>query len=80
MKASAIVSSLHLAPIHYFFTFCNASRLAGFYKELTKSERELLALKRPGVGKAAFLIRDAILGDVENPAKGTYNPYANEEA
>jgi hypothetical protein len=52
---------------------------SSFYQELTRSEREV-ALKRPGVGRAAFLIRDAILGEVENPAKGAYNPYANEEA
>lgn len=32
-----------------------------------------------GVVQAAFLIRDAVLGESENPSKGTYDPYANAE-
>jgi hypothetical protein len=32
-----------------------------------------------GVVKAAFLIRDAVLGESENPSSGTYDPYANPE-
>ena len=35
------------------------------------------ALFRDGVGPAAFLIRDAVLGlNLENPAEGSYDPYA----
>jgi len=30
-----------------------------------------------GVGSAAFLIRDAVLGPLEDPAEGAYNPYTH---
>ena len=56
-----------------------AFRSASSYLEhFTQSERDR-ALKQPGVGKAAFLIRDAVLGDQENPSEGTYNPYENPD-
>lgn len=48
------------------------------YAKLTQSEREQ-ALERPGVGQAAFLIRDAVLGEVENPSEGAYIPYSTNE-
>lgn len=42
---------------------------------LTHSARDE-ALQREGVGRAAFLIRDAVIGeDAENPAEGAYDPY-----
>jgi hypothetical protein len=41
---------------------------------VTTSERQR-ALQKPGVGAAAFLIRGAVLGQVENPAEGAYDPY-----
>ena len=40
-------------------------------ESFSKSEREE-ALRIEGVGPAAFLIRDAVLGEVENPAEGPY--------
>lgn len=43
-------------------------------------KKRLLALAHEGVGGAAFLIRDAVLGSVENPADGAYDPYANPDA
>ena len=44
-------------------------------EKLTRSERDV-ALAKEGVGAAAFLIRDAVVGqDVENPAEGNYDPY-----
>lgn len=46
--------------------------------KLTKSERAE-ALQKQGVGGAAFLIRDAVLGDT-NPTAGCYDPYANPAA
>lgn len=42
--------------------FHSNSSLSGVFEALTKSERQE-ALKKEGVGGAAFLIRDAILGD-----------------
>lgn len=46
-------------------------------KELFRSERDRAVEK--GIVKAAFLIRDAVLGDSENPSMGTYDPYENPE-
>jgi len=43
------------------------------------AERKRAVLLKPGVGAAAFLIRDAVLGEVENPAEGAYDPYSLEE-
>jgi hypothetical protein len=44
-------------------------------ENFSKSERDQ-ALQIQGVGPAAFLIRDAVLGqEVENPAEGEYDPY-----
>ena len=42
--------------------------------------RRMLALKKEGVGSAAFLIRDALLGFDENPSDGSYDPYTHPEA
>ena len=41
------------------------------FDSFSKSERDE-ALEMEGVGPAAFLIRDAVLGEVENPAEGVY--------
>lgn len=46
-------------------------------KEVFRSERERAVEK--GVVQAAFLIRDAVLGESENPSKGTYDPYLHPE-
>ena len=51
---------------------------SSFMRHFTDSER-LEALEKPGVGAAAFLIRDAVLGDTENPAEGAYDPYKNPD-
>lgn len=47
-------------------------------ESLSKSDRGE-ALKRPGVGAAAFLIRDAVLGVKENPRETLYDPYTGTE-
>ena len=53
--------------------------VSSFMDHFTDLERDK-ALEKPGVGEAAFLIRDAILGsEVENPAEGAYNPYQNQD-
>jgi hypothetical protein len=46
----------------------------------SNSQRER-ALAREGVGAAAFLIRDAVLGEMEShdPAHGVYDPYQHPE-
>lgn len=49
---------------------------SAYVENFTKSERDR-ALRKPGVGEAAFLICDAVLGSVDNPAEGAYNPYQN---
>ena len=46
-------------------------------QESFRSERDRAVQK--GVTQAAFLIRDAILGESENPAQGTYDPYLHPE-
>ena len=46
-------------------------------QELFRSERDRAVEK--GIVQAAFLIRDAVLGESENPSKGTYDPYLNPE-
>ena len=46
-------------------------------KEVFRSERERAVEK--GIVQAAFLIRDAVLGESENPSKGTYDPYLHPE-
>lgn len=53
---------------------------SSFIEHFTKSERDK-ALEKPGVGEAAFLIRDAVLGslEVDNPSEGAYNPYENPD-
>lgn len=52
---------------------------SSFIDHFTDSERDK-ALEKQGVGEAAFLIRDAVLGsEVENPAEGAYNPYQNQD-
>jgi hypothetical protein len=53
--------------------------ISSFLKEqISPSEREKV-LDRPGVGPAAFLIRDAVLGNVENPYESGYDPYSKSE-
>lgn len=49
---------------------------SSYLEHFTQSERDR-AFKQPGVGKAAFLIRDAVVGSTENPSEGTFNPYEN---
>jgi len=51
---------------------------SSYLEHFTQSERDR-ALKQPGVGKAAFLIRDAISGTTENPSDGAYNPYVDPD-
>ena len=46
-------------------------------EEKFRSERERAVKK--GIVEAAFLIRDAVMGEKENPSKGTYDPYINPE-
>eukprot|EP00547_Thalassionema_nitzschioides_P003031 CAMPEP_0194206606 /NCGR_PEP_ID=MMETSP0156-20130528/5581_1 /TAXON_ID=33649 /ORGANISM="Thalassionema nitzschioides, Strain L26-B" /LENGTH=818 /DNA_ID=CAMNT_0038933165 /DNA_START=52 /DNA_END=2508 /DNA_ORIENTATION=- len=46
---------------------------------LSKEENRLKLSNYPSVGTAAFLIRDAALGLVENPSAGAYDPYSNPE-
>lgn len=48
-------------------------------RNFSRSQRDK-ALNKPGVGQAAFLIRDAVLGEVENPAEGAYNPYDSKDS
>eukprot|EP00584_Thalassiosira_punctigera_P014654 CAMPEP_0172548632 /NCGR_PEP_ID=MMETSP1067-20121228/17872_1 /TAXON_ID=265564 ORGANISM="Thalassiosira punctigera, Strain Tpunct2005C2" /NCGR_SAMPLE_ID=MMETSP1067 /ASSEMBLY_ACC=CAM_ASM_000444 /LENGTH=816 /DNA_ID=CAMNT_0013335873 /DNA_START=47 /DNA_END=2497 /DNA_ORIENTATION=+ len=38
------------------------------------------ALKGPGVGKAAHLIKDAVMGHQDAPYEGYYDPYQNERS
>ena len=45
-----------------------------------KEAQRTKALEHVGVGRAAFLIRDAVLGLVENPADGAYDPYDHPES
>jgi hypothetical protein len=53
--------------------------LSNVLKEYVSSDSQrTLALRKPGVGPAAFLIRDAVLTEVENPAAGAYDPYHDE--
>jgi len=52
-----------------------------WFQSYSDSERRRHALHASHIGAAAFLIRDAVLGDqVEDPAEGAYDPYqsANE--
>jgi two pore calcium channel protein len=56
----------------------SASSIRSFIHHLTHSERDRVAQEK-GIGAAAFLVRDAVLGQVENPAEGAYDPYANPE-
>jgi two pore calcium channel protein, plant len=42
-------------------------------------EARTRALEKRGVGPAAFLIRDAVLGEDEDPAEGAYDPYSQPE-
>ena len=52
-----------------------------FFQSYSDSERRRHALHASHIGAAAFLIRDAVLGDqVEDPSEGAYDPYqsANE--
>lgn len=55
-----------------FLTRSNSS-ISQVLQRFTRSERDR-ALQKEGVGPAAFLIRDAVLGDVENPASGACAP------
>ena len=55
----------------------SSSSLSDVFQALTKSER-VEALKKVGVGGAAFLIRDAVLGDA-NASAGSYDPYAHPQ-
>ncbi|CAB9519938.1 expressed unknown protein [Seminavis robusta] len=50
---------------------------AAVKRDRFQSERER-AVDR-GIAKAAFLIRDAVMGESENPSQGTYDPYQNPE-
>lgn len=45
------------------------------WENFSPSERES-ALQKDGVGSAAFLIRDAVLGEEELPYESCYDPYA----
>lgn len=56
----------------------SSSSFPNILARYTTSEREKALLKE-GVGAAAFLIRDAVLGEVENPAQGVYDPYQHPE-
>lgn len=47
----------------------HASSFRKVLESFSKSERDD-ALEIEGVGPAAFLIRDAVLGEVDNPAEG----------
>jgi hypothetical protein len=46
-------------------------------QETFQSERERAV--EQGIVQAAFLIRDAVLGESENPSQGTYDPYLYPE-
>jgi hypothetical protein len=48
------------------------------WEKFSPSERES-ALQKEGVGSAAFLIRDAVLGEEDLPYDSCYNPYARLE-
>ena len=51
------------------------------HKELGIAQRRRsAALAIPGVGPAAFLVRDAFLGMSENPSDGAYNPYIHPDS
>ena len=49
------------------------------FSSVSHTERQR-ALKLLGVGPAASLIKDAVLGYQDAPYEGTYDPYANPEA
>lgn len=55
------------------------SSMRSFTNKMMKSlssEDRRHALKQPGVGHAAFLIRDAVLGYQDAPHEGFYDPYS----
>ena len=56
-----------------------SSSISIFLKDtlLSPSERERALQTQEGVGPAAFLIRDAVLGEEEHPYETWYNPYAD---
>lgn len=56
----------------------SGERLRDFFG-LSQTQRAQ-ALERTGVGEAAFLIRDALMGLDENPSKGAYDPYKHPNA
>lgn len=55
----------------------SSSSISYVFQKFTRSEREE-ALKCEGVGAAAFLIRDAVLGE-DNTLTGFYDPYEHPE-
>lgn len=46
-------------------------------EDVSTSERMRLTKHLPEIGAAAFLVRDAVLLEVENPAEGAYDPYSD---
>jgi hypothetical protein len=58
--------------------FHRSSSLVESIFHVTETERQE-ALQHKGVGQAAFLIRDAVIGSSENPSEGAYDPYKNPD-
>lgn len=56
-----------------------SSQLHSFHSLVDREDARLTALEHPGVGKAAFLIRDAVLGTTESSCDGAYDPYQHPE-
>jgi hypothetical protein len=54
-----------------------AAAKRGEGKDVFRTERDRAV--ENGIVQAAFLIRDAVLGETENPSEGTYDPYMNPE-
>ena len=67
-----------LRPTFDRFKSFRTKRVTSAWRE-SKTRRQK-ALEKDGVGPAAFLIRDAFLGLLENPSEGAYNPYIHPES
>ena len=53
----------------------SASHLHSFFSLLKREDARNRSLERHGVGQAAFLIRDAVMGTTESSSLGAYDPY-----
>jgi len=72
-QSSRKIESLSSRSQHYIH------KASSYLEHFTKSERDHAIELHPGIGDAAFLIRDAVVGETENPSEGAYNPYSNPD-